>query len=63
MAPQASEKCSLLPPNQLTTHIASCTSNGINQEKVPRTFPVLKISSLFLQTSAQSEKREVAPEI
>lgn len=37
MAPQASKKCGLLPPDQ---PIASCTSNSINSKKVPLTISV-----------------------
>lgn len=54
MAPQASKKCGLLPPDH--HRIASCTSNGSNSELVPGTFSVLTISSLYSQASAQSEK-------
>ena len=37
--------------------IGSCTSNGINSEKVSGNFFVLTISSLSPQASEQSEKR------
>ena len=59
MAPQASEKCGLLPPDH--QQIGCCTSNGINSEQVPGTFSVLTISSLSPQTSAQSEKKLLTP--
>lgn len=54
MAPQASKKCGLLPPDY--HRIGCCTSNGINSEQVPGTFSALTISSLSPQASAQSEK-------
>jgi hypothetical protein len=55
MAPQASKKCGLLPPDH--QRIGSCKSNSINSEQVPGTFFLLTISSLSPQTSAQSKKR------
>ena len=57
MALQASEKCGLLPPYHRHIGIASCTSNGINSEKVSGTFFTLTISSLSPQASARREKR------
>jgi hypothetical protein len=59
MAPQASKKCGLLPPNQ--QRIGCCTSDGLNSEQVPGSFSELTISSLAPQASAQSEKRFLTP--
>ena len=59
MAPQASKKCGLFPPDH--HHIGFCTSNGIKSEQVPGTFSVLTISSLSPQASAQSEKKFFTP--
>jgi hypothetical protein len=59
MAPQASEKRGLISPDH--HHIGSCTSNGLNSEQIPGTFPVLTISSLSREASAQSEKRFLTP--
>jgi hypothetical protein len=53
MAPQASEKCGLLPPDH--QQIGCYASNGIDSEQVSGTFPVLTVSSLSLRTSAQRE--------
>ena len=55
MAPQASTKCGLLPPDHQP--IGSSKSNGIDLEQMPGTVSVRTISSLSPQTSAQSEKR------
>jgi hypothetical protein len=38
MAPQASKKCGLLPPDHRHIGINSCTSNSIDSEQVPGTF-------------------------
>ncbi len=54
MAPQASKKCGLLPPDH--HRIGSCTSNGINSEQVPGTFSVLTISSLSRQAQHKARK-------
>jgi hypothetical protein len=61
MAPQASKKCGLLPPDHRHIGIVSCTSNGISSEQVPGTLSVLTISSLSPQASAQIEKRLLTP--
>ncbi len=53
MAPQASKKCGLLPPDH--PRIGCCPSNSLNSEEVPGPFSVLTISSLSVQASAQSE--------
>ena len=53
MAPQASKKCGLLPPNHL--QISWYTSNGINSEQVSGTFSMLTMSTLAPQVSAQGE--------
>ena len=55
MAPQASKKCALLPPDH--PRIGSCTSNGIDSEQMPGTFSAPTIYSLARQASAQSEKK------
>jgi hypothetical protein len=47
------------PPDH--QRIGSCTSNGINLEKVAGTFPILTISPLSPQASAQSGKRFLTP--
>jgi len=62
MAPQASKKCGLLPPDHYRIAVSrigitSCTSNGLNSEQVPGSFSVLTISSLSPQASAQSGKK------
>ena len=41
--------------------IGSCTSNGIDSEKVPGSFSMLTISSLSPQASARSGKRFLTP--
>ena len=59
MAPQASTKCGLLPPDH--QQIGCYTSNSLNSEQVLGTFSVLTISLLSPQTSAQREKRFLTP--
>jgi hypothetical protein len=44
MAPQASKKCGLHPPDHY--RIGTCTSNGIDSEQVPGTFSVLRRNTL-----------------
>ena len=53
MAPQASKKCGLLPPDH--PRIGSYKSNGIDSEQVLGTFSILTSSSLTSQASAQRE--------
>ena len=50
MAPQASKKCGLRPPDH--QQIGCCAGNGLYLEQVPGTFPKLTISSLSPQASA-----------
>jgi len=61
MAPQASKKYGLQPPDHRHIGIASCTSNGIDSEQVPGPFSVLTSSPLAPQASAQGEKRFLTP--
>ncbi len=59
MAPQASKKCSLLPPDH---HRIGCyTTNSLNSEQVSGSFSMLTILSLSPQTSARSEQRFLTP--
>ena len=55
MAPQASKKCGLLPPDH--KRIGCCASNRLNSGKIPGAFFVLTISSLSRQGSAYFKKR------
>jgi hypothetical protein len=55
MAPQASKKCGLLPPDH--QRIGSCRSNGLNSCQIPGTFSALTISSISPQPAVQHEKR------
>ena len=59
MAPQASKKCGLLPPDR--QRIGSSTSNSIDSGKVPDTVFLLTISSISLQKLAQSKKWFLTP--
>ncbi len=59
MAPQASKKCGLLPPDH--QQIGCCACNRLNSEQVLGTFSVLKISSLAPEVSAQRESRFLTP--
>jgi len=59
MAPQASEKFGLLPPDHL--QIGCCKSNGITSGQVSGKFSRLTISSLSPQAFARSEKRFLTP--
>jgi hypothetical protein len=55
MAPQASKKCGVHPPDH--HRIGYCTSNSLNSEQVTRNFSILTIPSLSPQASAQREER------
>ena len=59
MAPQASKKCGLLPPDH--PHIGCCASNSLNSKQIAGAFSALTISSRSPQESAQSEKRFLTP--
>jgi hypothetical protein len=59
MAPQASKKCGLLPPDH--QQIGYHAINGIDSEQVPGSFSALTISSLSPQISAQSETGFLTP--
>ncbi len=54
MAPQASEKCGLLPPDHL--QIGSCTSNCLNSKQVPGTYSPPR-SHRSLQKDQQKERK------
>ena len=58
MAPQASQKCGLLPPDH---RISSCTSTGVDSDQVPGAFSVPTISLPSPRASVQSEKRFLTP--
>ena len=59
MAPQASKKYGLLPPDH--PQIGCCRSNSINSCQIPGAFSALKISSLSRQASHKERGRLLAP--